>query len=151
MQKEGLVFGLDVDLAYLAAAALGAKVRFIQPETYDQQIPKRLAGESDIIMAAMTRTLERGMQVSFSRPYFEISQAALVRQDKAPQGAEAYFDLLDIQRLRLGVKRGTTHEAFDRKLFPADAIRSYATAANAAAALVRGEVDAMVADSPFVI
>lgn len=150
MEREGTVIGLDVDLAHLLADILDVKVQFIRPKTYDQQIPTLLAGNSDIIMAAMTRTMERGLQVSFSNPYFEVSQAALVRRDKAPAGANAYFDLLEIQGLRLGVKTGTTHEIFARELFPAETIRGYPTATDAADAVVRGEVDAMVADSPFV-
>ncbi|MBC2709550.1 MAG: transporter substrate-binding domain-containing protein [Desulfosarcina sp.] len=150
MEKAGTVIGLDVDLAHLLADILGVKVRFIHPDTYDQQIPTLLAGNSDIIMAAMTRTVERGLQVSFSNPYFEVSQAALVSRDKVPVGAKAYFDLLDIDGLRLGVKTGTTHEAFARQLFPTDAIRGYPTTTAAADAVVKGEVDAMVADSPFV-
>jgi len=150
MQKAGTIIGLDVDLAHLLADVLGVKVRFIRPDTYDQQIPKLLAGESDIIMAAMTRTVERGLLVSFSDPYFEVSQAALVRRDKIPQEANAYFDLLEVKNLKLGVKTGTTHEAFARQLFPADAIKVFPTAAAAADAVVQGEVNAMVADSPFV-
>lgn len=150
MERAGTVFGLDVDLAHLLAEYLGVKIRFIQPETYDQQIPKLLAGESDIIIAAMTRTVERGLQVNFSKPYFEVSQAALVRRDKMPEGANAYFDLLAIDGIKLGVKAGTTHEDFARQLFPAGSITGYPTAAAAADAVVKGTVDAMVADSPFV-
>lgn len=150
MEKEGTVLGLDVDLAHLMAEWLNVKVRFIRPETYDQQIPRLLAGESDIIMAAMTRTMGRALQVNFTRPYFEVSQAALVKRDRVPADAKAYFDLLAIDNLRLGVKTGTTHEAFARQLFSADAIRGYPTATAAAEAVVNGEVDAMVADSPFV-
>jgi polar amino acid transport system substrate-binding protein len=150
MQRDGQTAGLDVDLAQLLADYLGVKVRFVQPERYDQQIPRLLAGDADIIMAAMTRTVERGLKVSFTAPYFEVSQAALVRRRLAPDEANSYFDLLDIEGLRLGVKSGTTHEAFARELFPADAIKLYPTAAAAADAILKGEVDAMVADSPFV-
>jgi polar amino acid transport system substrate-binding protein len=150
MEKDGRIFGLDVDLAYLLADYLKVKARFIRPQTYDQQIPKLLVGESDIIIAAMTRTLERGLQVQFSKPYFEVSQAALVRRNLLPADAEAYFDLLQIKGLKLGVKAATTHEMFARELFPADAIKLYPTADAAAEALIKGEIDAMVADSPFV-
>ena len=142
--------GLDVDLARLLAEYLGVKVRFIRPDSYDRQIPGLLSGESDIIMAAMTRTVERGLKVSFTDPYFEVSQAALVRRALAAPSANSYFDLLDIEGLRLGVKDGTTHQAFARELFPAGAIRPYPTAAAAANAVIKGEIDAMVADSPFV-
>jgi len=150
MEKDGAVIGLDVDLAQLMAEVLGVEVKFIRPDAFDQQIPKLLAGEADIIMAAMTRTMERALMVNFSEPYFEVSQAALVRRSKAPRDARSYFDLLDIDGLRLGVKTGTTHEAFARKLFPTNVISGYPTAAAASEALVAGEVDAMVADSPFV-
>ena len=150
MEKDGTSVGLDVDIAHLMADFLGVNVQFIQPDTYDQQIPKLLTGESDIIMAAMTRTVERGLQVNFSKPYFEVSQAALVRRDRVSPGANAYFDLLEIKGLLLGVKTGTTHEAFAKQLFPAQAIKGYPTTTAAADAVVKGEVDAMVADSPFV-
>jgi polar amino acid transport system substrate-binding protein len=150
MVIDGQPVGLDVDLARLLADYLKVKVRFVQPDRYDQQIPLLLSGETDIIMAAMTRTVARGVQVNFSAPYFEVSQAALVRRRLARPTANSYFDLLDIEGLRLGVKAGTTHEIFARDLFPADAIHLYPTAAAAAEAIVKGEVDAMVADSPFV-
>ena len=97
--------GLDVDLARLLADYLGVKVRFIRPDSYDQQIPRLLSGDSDIIMAAMTRTVERGLKVCFTDPYFEVSQAALVRRMMAPPDANSYFDLLAIE----GLRRGTIH------------------------------------------
>jgi polar amino acid transport system substrate-binding protein len=150
MQKDGKLFGLDVDLAHLLAEYLGVKVRFIQPQNYDQQIPKLLAGESDIIVAAMTRTIERGLKINFADPYFEVSQAALVNRNLVSDGADSYFDLLEISSIRLGVKAGTTHEKFARELFDPGAIKPYPTATAAADALIKGEVDAMVADSPFV-
>ena len=150
MQVDGQLAGLDVDLARLLADYLGVEVRFVQPDDYDQQIPGLLAGKADIIMAAMTRTVKRGLRVNFSAPYFEVSQAALVRRERVPDNANSYFDLLAVDGLRLGVKAGTTHEAFARELFPDEALKHYPTAAAAAAAVIEGEVDAMVADSPFV-
>jgi polar amino acid transport system substrate-binding protein len=150
MSIDGHPVGLDIDLATLMAEYLGVAVRFIQPETYDQQIPKLLAGESDIIIAAMTRTVERGLQVRFTEPYYTVSQAAMVRRDLAPPMADSYFDLLQVKGLKLGVKGDTTHEQFARELFPAEVIHRFPTAAAAADALLRGEVNAVVADSPFV-
>ncbi len=150
MGEKGKHTGLDVDLARLLAEYLGVKVRFIQPDTFDQQIPHLLTGKSDIIIAAMTRTVTRGLKVSFTQPYYEISQAALVRRDVAPANADSYFDLLEIKNLKLGVKANTTHEEFARELFDEKALTLYPTASAAADALIKGEVNAMVADSPFV-
>ena len=49
---------------------LDVKVIFIRPDTYDQQIPKLLAGESDIIMAAMTRHDGKSAAGRFLQPLF---------------------------------------------------------------------------------
>ena len=141
---------LDVDLAKLIAEHLGVKAKFIIPDLYKDQIPKLLAGESDIIIAAMTRTVERGLKVNFSEPYFEVSQAALVDRDMAGPSDDSYFDLVDIPDLKVGVKANTTIERFARELFLAEAIKTYPTHPQAVEALVKGEVDATVHDSPFV-
>jgi polar amino acid transport system substrate-binding protein len=142
--------GLDVDLAKLIADYLGVKVKFIMPELFKDQIPKLLAGESDIIIAAMTRTVERGLKVNFTDPYFEVSQAALVDRDMVAPEANSYFDLVDIPGIRIGVKADTTIERFARELFHADAIKAYPDHPQAVDALLKGQVDATVHDSPFV-
>jgi polar amino acid transport system substrate-binding protein len=142
--------GLDVDLANLVADYLDVKVKFIMPELYKDQIPKLLAGESDIIIAAMTRTVERGLKVSFTDPYFEVSQAALVDRDIVEPEANSYFDLVDIHGIRIGVKADTTIERFARELFQADVIKTYPDHPQAIDALLKGQVDASVHDSPFV-
>src|SRR5512143_1103265 len=80
MEVKGELTGLDVDLARLMADSLGVRLKFIFPDRYEEHIPKLLAGEADIIIAAMTRTPARGLRVNFTEPYFEVSQAALVRR-----------------------------------------------------------------------
>ena len=147
--KDGIT-GLDVELARIIADHLGVKVKFIMPDLYKDQIPNLLAGESDIIIAAMTRTVDRGLQVAFTEPYFEISQAALVERDMVEPLANSYFDLVDIKGIRIGVKANTTIENFARELFPAEAIKTFPDHPEAVEALVKGEVDATVHDSPFV-
>lgn len=62
MRIKDQLTGLDVDLARLLAEYLGVKILFIQMKTFDQQISSLVAGESDVIIAAMTRTVERGLE-----------------------------------------------------------------------------------------
>ena len=150
MEINGKLSGLDVDLAGMIADHLKVKVKFIRPRHYGDQIPKLLAMESDIIIAAMTRTVERGLKVNFTKPYFEVSQAALVNRKLVGPDASSYFDLTEIPGLTLGVKAGTTQEKFARQLFPKEAIKTYPTTEKAIEAVVKGEIDAMAADSPFV-
>lgn len=144
------IHGLDVDLANLIAGHLGVKAKFIMPKLFKDQIPKLLAGESDIIIAAMTRTVARGLKVNFTDPYFEVSQAALVDRGMVAAEANSYFDLIDIPDIRIGVKADTTIERFARELFPADAIKTFPDHPQAVDALLKGQVDATVHDSPFV-
>jgi polar amino acid transport system substrate-binding protein len=148
--ENNKIQGLDVDLAKLIADYLGVKVKFIMPPLYKEQITKLLAGESDIIIAAMTRTVERGLKVAFTDPYFEVSQAALADRDMVAAQTNSYFGLVDIPGIRIGVKADTTIERFARELFPADAIKTYPDHPQAVDALLKGEVDATVHDSPFV-
>ncbi len=150
MEAKGQLVGLDVDLARLVADAMGVKLKFIFPAAYEEQLPRLLAGESDIIIAAMTRTPERGLRVNFSAPYFEVSQAALVHAKLVTAQDQSYFDLADIPGVRIGVKRQTTMEQFARKLFSAEQVKPYAGHDEAVAALLQGEVDATVHDSPYV-
>ena len=148
--ENNKIQGLDVDLAKLIADYLGVKVKFITPSLYKEQIPKLLAGESDIIIAAMTRTVERGLKVAFTDPYFEVSQAALADRDMVAAQTISYFGLVDIPGIRIGVKADTTIERFARELFSADAIKTYPDHPQAVDALLKGQVDATVHDSPFV-
>lgn len=150
MEVKGERTGLDVDLARLIAQYLGVKVKFLIPQLFGDQIPKLLAGESDIIIAAMTRTPERGLLVNFTDPYFEVSQAALVRRDLVKPQDESLFDLVGIKGIRIGVREKTTGENFARQLFPPESIKTYPGHPEALAALLKGEMDATVHDSPLV-
>jgi polar amino acid transport system substrate-binding protein len=88
--------------------------------------------------------------VDFTEPYFEVSQAALVNRKMVGDTDDSYFDLVGIEDIRVGVKANTTIERFAKELFPAEAIKTFPGHPQAVEALVKGEVDAMVADSPFI-
>lgn len=150
MEVKGERTGLDVDLARLIAQYLGVKVKYLIPQLFGDQIPKLLAGESDIIIAAMTRTPERGLLVNFTDPYFEVSQAALVRRDLVKPQDESFFDLVGIKGIRIGVREKTTGAYFAKELFPPEAIKTYPGHPESLAALLKGGVDATVHDSPLV-
>ncbi len=150
MEVKGELTGVDVDLARLLANYLGVKTKFVLPDAYEEHIPRLLAGETDIIIAAMTRTPDRGLRVNFTDPYFEVSQAALVRRERISRDAQSYFDLVDIKGIKVGVKQHTTIENFAKELFPSNTIIMYPSHAEAVDGLFKGHVDATVHDSPFV-
>jgi hypothetical protein len=149
MEKEGTISAWMWTWPISWPMCSDVKVRFIRPDTYDQQIPKLLAGESDIIMAAMTRTVERALQVSFSSPYFEVSQAALVRRDKIPRGQCLFRSAEGSRASGWGSRPAPPMKPSPGSFFPP--MPSKDTHGRCGGRRRRsGEVDAMVADSPFV-
>lgn len=70
------VYGFDIELAQTIAKRLGLQVVFEVGE-FDQLLPKLVAGQGDLAIAAITPTTERSQQVDFSTPYFE-AQDSLV-------------------------------------------------------------------------
>ena len=148
--KDRLV-GIDVDIARLIAAELGARVMFVKPVRDDQHISLLRAGVTDMIIATMPRLPSLGLKVNFTDPYFEISQAALIRKDfQGIETASSLYDLFDVPGIRVGVKKNSSGERFAHAVFEGDKIRAFETHSSLTNALLAGEVDAHIHESPFV-
>ena len=127
-----------------------------------QEIGEALVqGEIDLALAGLTRTVERGVQVNFSHPYLVVSLGALIERRfvEGTQGTDeerrrnsfrTYFDLGRIARLRIGVAERTRPQRLARGHFPDAELVPYPSASEAAEALARGEVNAVVHDAPFI-
>lgn len=88
--KEGILFGLEVDLARNLANKLGVEVEFNrQPETYEELINIVARGEADIAISKVIEILKYNVKVKYSEPYLILSHAALVNR-------------LQLAKLRLG-------------------------------------------------
>lgn len=88
--KEGILFGLEVDLARNLANKLGVEIEFHrQTETYEELINIVARGEADIAVSKVIEILEYNMKVKYSEPYLTLSHAALVNR-------------LQLAKLRLG-------------------------------------------------
>ncbi|MEU4801608.1 ABC transporter substrate-binding protein [Actinosynnema sp. NPDC023587] len=99
--------GFDVDLVNLIAADLK-----VDQEIFDTPFENITSGtvfttnECDLAAAGMTINPERQAAIDFSEPYFDASQALLVKKDSAVK------DLPDLKGKRLGVQQGTTGEGY---------------------------------------
>jgi polar amino acid transport system substrate-binding protein len=102
--------GFDVDLVGLVAEELG-----VTQEIFDTPFENITSGtvfttnECDLAAAGMTITTERQEAIEFSEPYFDASQALLVKKDSAVK------DLPDLKGKRLGVQQDTTGEEYANK------------------------------------
>ena len=108
-EKTDKPIGFSVDLGIKIAEQLNVSAAF-KTSTWDGIIPNLRAQEFDAILSSMTITVERSIQVSFSTPYFNSSQAILVA-DGNPKGINGPADLLK-SGVVVGVQLGTTSDAY---------------------------------------
>lgn len=144
----GEVEGIEAELARLLGRELGRPVRFIEIP-WEEQIPALLRGETDIIMSGMTATKEREEKITFSDPYVEYGQMAMVRDaDRA-----RYPSARDIMATRgkVAVVPGTTGESFVTRFFPNADTVTFESPASAAKGIVTSKADVFIYDSPVIL
>lgn len=137
--KEGDLWGFDVDLAGEIARRLGAKPRFVGLTTAER-IPALLDGRVDILAACVTITRERARAVDFSLPYFETHQALLVRADSPVR------DYLDLAGRKVGAVKDSTGLATLKIVQPDAAVTAFDSYDDALKALAGGAVEALATD-----
>jgi ABC-type amino acid transport substrate-binding protein len=98
---DGNLTGFDIDLIKALAELWGVEVEIVKV-TADARIPLLVAGEIDIVAAAMTHTQSREAIIDFSQTYFVDGQSLLVRK------ASGINSLLDLGGKRVGAIHGTT-------------------------------------------
>lgn len=104
---DGKVVGFDVSMLDLLANALDVEQKVVDIEW--SQITSGAAfaaGKCEVGFGAMTITEERANSVDFSDPYFNATQALLVRT------ADGYSSLADLDGKKLGVQTDTTGQIY---------------------------------------
>ncbi len=100
-------------------------------------------GEVDAVIAGINLSESAVETADFTTPYYR-SLARFVVRTKNPL---AQPDVRSLAGKRIGVVKGTGHEAWVARYFPRSNIRPYATAAEALEALRGGVVDAYFGDA----
>lgn len=106
--ENGEVVGFDVDLLDLLAEDLGVEQEVVDVGEWEQVTSGAVfkAGRCDIGMGAMTITEQRKRALTISDPYFEATQALLVKK------GSGYQSLEDLRGKQVGVQTGTTGQSF---------------------------------------
>ena len=101
--SSGEVVGFDVDLVKLLGDDLGVETNVISTDWNQITSGAVLAaGKCDLAMGGATITPKRQEAVLFSAPYFNATQALLVKKDSGYEGLE------DLEGKRVGVQTDTT-------------------------------------------
>jgi polar amino acid transport system substrate-binding protein len=141
-QQGDQIVGFDVDMVDLVAQRLGVEQAIIDTPFDTIQSGADLdTGKCDIAAAAMTITETREQNLDFSDPYFEATQALLVKKDSGITGAE------QLPGKRLGVQNGTTGQTYAQENVQGAEIVVFEDLGLLLTAVQTGNVDAAINDN----
>lgn len=141
--EGGEVVGFDVDLMDLVAEELGVEQKIFDTPFEGIQSGQALnTGKCDVAAAGMTITDERARVIDFSDPYFDATQALLVKKGSGIASLE------DLSGKSLAVQEGTTGALYAQDNAPDDVeLRSFEDLALLQTAVKTGQVDAGINDN----
>jgi len=149
VMTNGVLTGVDIDLAKGLAQSLGVEVTFDRSaRSYDEVVEIVARGQADIAISKLSRTLLRARSVSFSPSYLTLRHGMafnriwLARQMRDHDMAEVIRGFEG----RLGVVAKTSYVEYARKIFPHAEIVEFPRWDAAVAALVKGDVAALYRD-----
>lgn len=142
-EETGEAVGWDYDVVTELFDRMDCEPEFVEA-AWDGIFPAMQAGEYDMLADGVTVTAERDEIVDFSIPYVTIGQVLLIRSDYTIDDLEAFK--ADAEVL-VGTQIQTTNEIVALENFPADRVQSFEEFGGAIAALLSGDVDAVVIDT----
>lgn len=145
--ENGRLEGIEVDFARALANEIGRSVEIVQVP-FPDLIGELNVGRIDIIMTGMSITRRRAELVSFTKPYLEVGQMALIRSAEAYRFAGR--DWTTMSGLRVGFERATTGSKFVQNKVPEMVPVEFAHKEDGVQALKDGAIDVFVHDAPFV-
>lgn len=141
-QKE--IAGFEVDVIKAAAEKAGFKAEF-KNTAWDGIFAGLAAGKYDAISSSVSITEERKATMDFSDPIMAIEQMLVVaKADKAT-------DLAALKGKTIGAQIGTTSYLVIKDVKGFKAIKTYDEVGLAMEDLVKGSIQAVVADSPVAV
>ena len=146
-KQGGEIQGVEADLARRIAQNLRLHLTFVELPLA-RLIPSLLDGSVDVVMAGLSVTPERSALVSFTRPYLQVGQMALIRRQDA--GRLAGQNAMAAPGRRIGVEEGSTGEKYVVTAFTAARVLRYRTPDEGVRALQAGEIEYLVHDAPTV-
>jgi polar amino acid transport system substrate-binding protein len=127
--------GIDVAVAKLMAKYLGVQMELV-PVTSQNRIPFVVTDKADIVMATLSITPQRALQIWYSIPY-AFQDSVIMVSDKSP-----IKSFNDLNGKKVSVVRGAIQDALVTKLAPRAQMQRFDNDASTIQALVTGQVDA---------
>ncbi len=139
--------GYDVQIARLVANALGKKLVIVQCD-WDPLIPGVQAGTFDAIIAGMSPTAERKLEIDFSK-YYYTSHLVIVTRDGCELATATTLAEVDKAGYRIAAQPGTSHlELLQAQTSHCTVIDNLEDFPAMRIALEAGTIDGYVAEEP---
>ena len=137
--------GIDVEIAQAIADKLGLQLR-IDDMDFDSALLAAQTGKSDMVMAGVSVTEDRLVNLDFSESYATGIQVVIVPEDSDIESID------DLTGKMIGVQRGTTGDLYcsdtvENGGFGAENVTPYDNGLIAVQNLINGQVDCVVIDN----
>ena len=137
--------GIDVEIAQAIADKLGLELR-IDDMDFDSALLAAQTGKSDMVMAGVSVTEDRLVNLDFTDSYATGIQVVIVPEDSDITSVD------DLTGKMIGVQRGTTGDLYcsdtvENGGFGAENVTPYDNGLTAVQALMNGQVDCVVIDN----
>lgn len=136
--------GIDMELARGIAADLGVEPVFDRSAvTFDGMVQQLMSGRADMAIGKLSRTLQRGRSILYSRPYAMLHQGLLANRlnlARITQGKPPEQIIRDFSG-DLGVIEGSSFATYAATTFPRAQIRRFAGWNTVVDAIRNGTID----------
>ena len=144
--RDGQVFGFEVDLARMLAAKMGVELRLVE-KPFSEILDALQAGEADIAISGLTMLTMRNMKVAFAGPYFISGKSFLTKYQNLADAKR--IDAVDVKDVTLTALKGSTSQMLVEEVIPEVKLIPAASYAEATRLLDEDQAHALVADYPY--
>ena len=145
--KDGEIFGFEPELAKRMASAMGVELQ-LEKIPFAGLLPALQAGKVDMVMSGMSITPARNLTVAFVGPYLTSGKCFLTKNDTIAQSTQD-LKRIDGPQTILAALKGSTSEAFIKKVLPNTQLRAVDEYDEAIELVLSGEIHALLADYPI--
>jgi polar amino acid transport system substrate-binding protein len=146
--KDGRIIGFEADLAGYIANSMGVRLK-LEPIAFSELLPALEAGSVDMVISGMTITPGRNLKVAFVGPYLVSGKAVLTKIETLAAAVEP--SEIDRRGITIAALKGSTSQEFVEKMMPNVKLMTTKDYDEAVTMVIRGTVDAMVADFPICV
>jgi ABC-type amino acid transport substrate-binding protein len=146
VDKEGELFGHEIELAKILANAMGVEVQFIK-KPFGELLDALEKGEVDAIMSGMTMTPERNLRAAFVGPYVVSGKSILTKSSTIAALNDA--EEIDRSSIKITALKGSTSEKFVNTILEKTTYIGVDDYDAGVKMVLDGKADALVADFPI--